>query len=351
MAAWSWLDERLGVGELLESQRHKAIPQHRHTWAYFGGGLIAVLFGIQVVSGLLLVLYYQPTIETAHESLAYLISEVPYGWAIRSVHRWTAHFVVVAVLVHLVSTMLLKAYRTPRELTWMTGCALLAVALGFGFTGYLLPWDEVSVAATKVGTGMPASLPLAGPWLVEVLRGGQDVTGATLTRFYGLHVCYLPLFLMVLAAVHFRMVQRLGMSLPPSVERSSVDAEALPFWPDFVCREAIVWLLVLGAILTLALLWPTGLEPKADLMAPAAEGIKPEWYFLFIYQTLKLFPAKVGLVAGESLAIGLAAVVATLLPLLPFLDRGGAQRRRVVAICSYFLLAYGVVMSIWGLLS
>jgi cytochrome b6 len=223
--------------------------------------------------------------------------------------------------------------------------------MGFGFTGYLLPWDEVSLAATKVGTGLPASLPLVGPWLVEVMRGGPDVTGATLPRFHGLHVCYLPLLLVVVAVAHLRLVQRLGMSVPPSVEQRSVEVEAVPFWPDFVCREAIAWLLLLGVVLTLALLAPVGLGPKADLMAPASEGIKPEWYFLFFYQTLKLFPSQVGFVSGETLAVGLASVGAVLFLLVPFLDRGGDRRRRVVALCIYLLLAYSVALSIWGLLS
>jgi len=352
MRMWDWIDERTGVGELLELCQQKAVPQHRHSFWYGLGGLITVLFAIQIISGLLLLLYYQPTIERAHASVHRIITEVPLGWAIRSLHRWAADFAIVAVLLHFTSTLLLKAYRPPRELTWLTGCALLGLTLGFGFTGYLLPWDELSLAATKVGSGIPASLPVVGAWVTEVLRGGEDVTGDTLTRFFAFHVCYLPLLLATTMAIHFWLVQRLGMSLPPSVEADGREVDELPFCPDFLCREAIAWLAVVGIVITLALLCPTSLGPVGDLMAPAATGIKPEWYFLSFFQVLKVFPARVLLAQGESVAVLLALLAAGLLLLLPFLDRNPSGRSgRVIALLVRLALVFAVGIWIWGYLS
>ena len=352
MRIWEWLDERLGLRSLLDLCARKEVPQHRHTLWYYLGGTIAVLFAIQLVSGLLLLLYYQPTIERAHASVHRIMTEVPLGWAIRSLHKWAADLAVAAVLVHFASTLLLKAYRSPRELTWLSGYALLGVTLGFGFTGYLLPWDELSLAATKVGSGIPASIPVVGAWVTAVLRGGEDVTGDTLTRFFAFHVCYLPLLLAIATAVHFLLVQHLGMSLPPSVEASGEEVEQLPFCPDFVCREAIGWLVLIGVAITLSLLWPTSLGREGDLMAAAAQGIKPEWYFLSFFQVLKIFPANMLSVAGETVAVILILLVAGLLLILPFLDRNPSGRSgRAIALLVRLVLAAAVVMGIWGYLS
>lgn len=352
MQMWEWLDQRLGLRGLLELCAKKDVPQHRHTLWYYLGGTIVVLFAIQVVSGLLLLLYYQPTIERAHASVHRIVTEVPLGWVIRSLHKWTADLAVAAVLVHFASTLLLKAYRSPRELTWLSGYALLGLTLGFGFTGYLLPWDELSLAATKVGSGIPASLPVVGGWVTQVLRGGEDVAGDTLTRFFAFHVCYLPLLLAIAIAVHFLLVQRLGMSLPPSVEASGEEVEQLPFCPDFVCREAIGWLVLVGVVITLSLLCPTSLGTEGDLMAPAAPGIKPEWYFLSFFQVLKIFPANILSVAGETVAVILVLLVAGLLMILPFLDRNPSGRSgRAIALLVRLVLAAAVAFGIWGYLS
>jgi len=352
MRLWEWMDERVGLSGLLELGAKKVVPQHRHTLWYYLGGTIAVLFGIQAASGLLLLLYYQPTIESAHASVQRIMTEVPLGWAIRSLHRWAADLAVAAVLMHFASTLLLKAYRPPRELTWLSGYALLGLTLAFGFTGYLLPWDELSLAATKVGSGIPASIPVVGTWVTSVLRGGADVTGDTLTRFFAFHVCYLPLLLGAIMALHFLLVQRLGMSLPPSVEAGGEEVDELPFLPDFICREAIGWLVLVGIVITLALLRPAHLGVEGDLMAPAGEGIKPEWYFLSFFQVLKIFPAHILAAEGETVAVILVLVIAGLLLVLPFLDRHPPGRSgRAITLLVRLALVAAVAMGIWGYLS
>lgn len=349
MRAGDWLAHRIGLSDIADLLRRKPVPQHRHTVWYYCGGALGVLFGLQVITGVLLLLYYQPTVEGAHRSVARIVSEIPYGWVVRSLHKWAADAVIAVLLLHFASTLALRAYRAPREVTWLTGWILLAIAMGFGFTGYLLPWDELSLAATKVGTEVPAALPLIGPVATALLRGGTDVTGDTLSRFFALHVCVLPLTLVLAAAVHAYLVQRHGMSLPPDSAGSAGSESSLPFYPNFVYREAIVWLLMLGVLLTVAALWPPSLGTEADLLGGAPAGVKPEWYFLFLYQTLRIFPGHVLYVEGEIIAVALMGIVGAALLLLPFYDRDpAAPRRRWLSRALGVLLAYVVIMTAWG---
>ena len=289
----NWINDRLGIPELSRFLKDKKVPQHKHSIWYYTGSAILLFFVIQVITGFMLVFYYKPTLEEANASIARIMTEVPLGWIIRSIHSWTASFMIAFVFIHLVSIWLTKSYRKPRELTWMSGVFLMAVSLAFGFTGYLLPWDDLSLSATKVGTDIPRSIPVVGGWITKLLRGGEDVTGDTLTRFFGFHVCILPLFILVLLAIHIFLIQKEGISLPLKKEVRNEKVRELPFWPNFIYREVVVWLVLVGILLTVAIFFPPSLDKAADLMAPAPVGIKPEWYFLFLFQTLKIFPAKI----------------------------------------------------------
>src|SRR3989337_3104032 len=215
---WTWLDERVGLAELQKLAKKKEVPVHRHTVWYYLGGMTVFLFTIQVATGILLLFYYRPSAEEAYESIQFLMAEVEFGWLIRSIHSWAANLMIFALFVHLFSVWLLKAYRPPRELTWLSGMGLLGLALGFGFTGYLLPWNELAYFATTVGTAITGAVPVVGSVLGRLLRGGDEVTGATLTRFYGIHVAILPALTVFLLGLHLFLVQRHGMSVPPNVE-------------------------------------------------------------------------------------------------------------------------------------
>jgi hypothetical protein len=239
---WVWLDQRVGLADLEKLARKKEIPVHRHSlWSYLGG-MTLFLFVVQVSTGILLLLYYRPSSEEAYESIQFLMAEVQFGWLIRSVHSWAANLMIFTLFVHLFSVLLLKAYRPPREVTWFSGMGLLGVALGFGFTGYLLPWNELSYFATKVGTEITGAVPLIGPFAGRLLRGGDEVTGATLTRFYGIHVAVLPATAGALLGLHLYLVQRHGMSLPPGVEREGGARRRMPFVPNFLLRDLVGWL-------------------------------------------------------------------------------------------------------------
>ncbi|NIO48744.1 MAG: DUF4405 domain-containing protein [Candidatus Aminicenantes bacterium] len=347
----SWLDDRFGLSSITKFLREKTVPQHKHTIWYYTGSAILLFFTIQVITGFMLVFYYKPTLEGANESVARIMTEVPLGWIIRSVHSWCASFMIAFVFIHLLSTWLTKSYRNPRELTWMSGVFLLVVSLLFGFTGYLLPWDDLSLSATKVGTDIPRSIPLVGAWVTKLLRGGEDVTGDTLTRFYGFHVSILPVLIFILLGVHIYLIQKQGMSLPIAAENKNDEVRDIPFWPNFVYREMIVWLLLLGALFSLAIFFPPSLDKAADLMAPAPEGIKPEWYFLFLFQTLKIFPAKILFLNGDTLAVLLMLIAGILFFFLPLIDNKPAERKgRIITVIGLVLIVYAVVMTIWSLL-
>ncbi|MFQ6037225.1 MAG: cytochrome bc complex cytochrome b subunit [Candidatus Aminicenantales bacterium] len=347
----AWFEERLGLSEIFGFLTRKKVPVHEHTVWYYTGSAILIFFLIQVLTGFMLVLYYNPTIEKANASVGRIMTELPWGWVVRSVHSWSASFMIAFVFIHMMSIWITKAYRSPRELTWMSGVFLLAATLFFGFTGYLLPWDDLAFAATKVGTDIPRAIPGVGLWITKLLRGGEDVTGDTLTRFFGIHVSILPLVFMLILSLHVYLIQKQGMSLPLGREKEKDSVREIPFWPNFFFRELMVWLVLLGVLLTVAVLFPPSLDKPADLMAPAPEGIRPEWYFLFLFQTLKIFPAEILFVTGETVAVLLLLAAGLAFFFLPLIDRDPLGiRGKIITGVAYVSIAYALVMTIWSLL-
>jgi cytochrome b6 len=322
---WSWLDARVGLAEVEKLVRKKQVPVHRHAFWYYFGGMTLFLFGVQVITGILLLFYYRPSAEEAYESVQFLMAEVEFGWLVRSIHSWSANLMIFVLFVHMFSVLLLKAYRPPREVTWFSGVALLGLALAFGFTGYLLPWNELAYFATKVGTEITGAVPGAGAFLLRLLRGGDEVTGATLTRFYGIHVAVLPALATALLGLHVYLVQRHGMSVPPVVERSGRAGRTTPFVPNFLLRDAVGWLSAVAVLAALAALFPAELGRKADPFAPAPAGIKPEWYFMFMFQTLKYLPSHILGLEGEVVGIVGFGLGGVFLLLVPLLDRRAAR--------------------------
>ena len=212
--AYQWIDERYNISGLMEYARKKSVPQYRETIWYYFGGIALLLFIIQVLSGILLLMYYQGTEEAAYESVKYITTKVSFGWLIRSVHSWSANLMILSAFIHMFSVYFLKAFRKPRELTWYTGFILLALAMGFGFSGYLLPWNELAFFATKVGTDIVGQLPVIGEPMLELLRGGEEVTGATLSRFFGFHVAVFPGLFTIFLTLHLLFIQRQGIAEP-----------------------------------------------------------------------------------------------------------------------------------------
>jgi len=344
-----WLEERLPLDDAIAALRHKTVPHHRYSIWYYFGGMTLFLFGIQVGTGALLLLYYRPSAAEAYESVQFIVTRVPFGWLVRSIHAWSANLMVASAVAHLFSVLFLHAYRRPRELTWLSGVLLLLLTLAFGFTGYLLPWNEVSFFATRVGTDIAAAVPLIGRGIVRFLRGGDDVTGATLTRLFGFHVAVLPAVASGLVALHLLLVQRHGMSVPPSVARRAAEdrgaIRAMPFIPHFLLRDLFAWTIVLAALAALSTFYPWELGTKADPFAPAPAGIRPEWYFLWAFETLKHVPPAIAGINGELIAVAVMAAGALAALLLPFLAGHTAQTRRVVVWAGGAALAFMAIMT------
>jgi cytochrome b6 len=340
-----WLEERLGWRAFRDLLWHKDVPQHRHSIWYYFGGMTLFLFAVQVGTGILLLLYYRPSAETAFESVQFIMTEVQFGWLIRSVHSWSANIMIATAFIHMFSTLFLRGFRRPREVTWISGALLLFLSLCFGFSGYLLPWNKLAFFATKVGTDIPGVVPAVGPFLLRFLRGGDEVTGATLTRFFGFHVAILPATATVLLGLHLYLVQKHGMSTPPSVDPATVPR--MKFVPDFLLRDLVGWLAALTVLATLAAIFPWELGEKADPFAPAPAGIKPEWYFIFMFQTLKYIPAKILGIDGEILGISFFGLLGLLLIITPFL--AGSERRKGrfewLPVIGVIILAYIVALS------
>jgi cytochrome b6 len=326
-----WLDERIDLSGLKHFVAEKGVPVHAQEIWYYLGGLTLFLFAVQVFTGILLLLYYRPGSTDAYESVQFIVTRVPFGWLIRNIHSWSANLLVAAAFAHFFSVFLLKSYRKPRELTWVSGILLLFLMLAFGFSGYLLPWNELSFFATKVGTGIAGSVPLVGHFLLRLLRGGDDVTGATLSRFFGLHVAILPAITTALVAVHLLLVQRQGMSVPRRVEsqlKAGERVRQMPFFPNYILRDVLAWYIALAVLAALAAFYPWELGKKADPFAPVPAGIRPEWYFLAMFHTLKLIPSHVLGLEGERLGVLAFGVIAMFLIVVPFLDRRSNEGQR-----------------------
>ena len=318
---------------------------------YYFGGIALFLFGIQVVTGTLLSLYYKPTPEAAYESVQFITSDVSFGWLIRSVHHWAANLMILFVALHLVRVFVQAAYKYPRELTWVVGCLLLMVTLGFGFTGYLLPWDQRAYWATVVGTEIAGGIPLVGDTILLMLRGGTDVTGDTMSRFFGIHVLVLPLLLGALMAGHLVLVHQLGLANPkrpePRVATPETEQEPLrPFFPHYVVDELVAWYVILAILVILSSLFPAGLEGQANPLETPAHT-KPEWYYLGVYELLKIVPVKVVGIMMPIVGIGLLVI-------WPFLDRSPevlVRRRKIVVGAATVVIVGLVALTIWGYVS
>jgi len=211
-----WLDERLGWRKVWEAIFLRKLP--KINWWYTLGSATLFTAVSQAVTGILLTMYYVPTPDHAYDSVMYITTQVPAGWFIRGVHHWGASIMVVLTVLHMMRVILYGAYKYPREVTWVTGVVLLLVVVGFGFSGYLLPWDQRAYWATTVGTQIIATAPAIGDWLLRIVRGGEELSAVTLVRFYGVHVWFLPVALFAMIATHLYLIIKIGISAVPQRE-------------------------------------------------------------------------------------------------------------------------------------
>ncbi|MCB2154642.1 cytochrome bc complex cytochrome b subunit [bacterium] len=350
---YAWANERLDLDGALALAKSKTVPQHKHSFWYYWGGISLFLFLIQAITGILLLVYYRPGPD-AYNSVRSITYDIDFGWLIRSAHSWSANLMVGAVFVHMFSVFFMKTYRNPREFGWWSGLILLGLTMVFGFSGYLLPMDELSYFATKVGLDIPAKTPLIGEWLVGLIRGGPEVNETTVQRFFALHAVVLPAMFLPVLGFHLMLIVKHGSGSPPSEEaKPKAERESIPFFPNFFMKDMAMWLMALCAIAVLASMFPWPLHPQADPLAPAPEGIHPEWYFMSQFQLLKalgqIFQGNWA-VFGELVGIGIFTIGGILWALIPLYDKDSkrAQRAKVATWFGLGALAGLVVLTIWG---
>ena len=321
---YTWIDRRLGLDELLALALKKTVPQHRHSFWYLWGGLCLFFFGVQVVTGVLLLLYYRPGPE-AYDSVRQITYDMDFGWLVRSLHEWGANLMIFSVFVHMFSVFFMKAFRAPREFGWWSGLGLLGLTMVFGFSGYLLPMDELAFFATKVGLEIPSTLPGVGAILTMLVRAGPEVNEFTIQRFFTLHVVVLPGLFLPLLGLHLWLIQRHGNAVPPSEERKPPEARrSIPFFPDFFQKDLASWLIALNVMVILAMIFPASLGPQADVLKPAPVGIHPEWYFMSQFQVLKVLGQYLPGTTGEILGILIFSVGGLLWGIIPLYDRSSS---------------------------
>lgn len=354
-----FIDVRLGIRDILEENLTKYhLPRNINTW-YTLGAVLLTLFVVQIGTGILLLIYYKPVTDEAFHSVQRIMNEVPFGWLLRYVHAVGANLIVFALLLHMLSVLFMGSYKSPRELTWVAGYFLLLLTFGMCLTGYLLPWSQLSFWATTVATNSSGEIPLIGDILLRFLRGGALVGQPTLERFFALHIVAFPFLAIFLILFHLFCVRRVGISrppfgpdwqpnAPPTTFRHEDHPEGIPFFPNYVAKDAAMIAFFLALLLGVVFFYPgiffppAAFEPANPFNTP--QGIKPEWYFLWAYQTLKIFPS-------EFLGLAVQGVAVVLLMLLPFFDRSPERRpaRRPIFITVYLLgIALFLALSLWG---
>lgn len=348
--AIDFLSDRLPIHKLSfhSMVRQKEVPIHRMSWAYYLGGLALFFFMVQLITGLMLLFYYEPTVSDAHASVDYITHHVTGGALIRNLHAWAASCMIFALLCHLITAFAMKAFEKPRELTWISGGVLLLLTFTFGFTGYLLPWHQIAVNATKVGLQSieEAGRYLPGPLadfprqIKEIIQGEAAVGQATLSRFYAIHVMVLPLVFIGTLGLHLLSVQLHGMS--KGVDKPSRRTER--FFPFFILKDFSLWGIVFFVLFTVALCLPFEsffsfpLFQPYDPLGSTPDGIKPEWYFYFVYYPLELLPFWV-VMLGQTVGIGVLFAA-------PWIFRNAGRRTlRVLAIVAALYL---IVITLWG---
>jgi ubiquinol-cytochrome c reductase cytochrome b subunit len=357
---YNWVDLRIGLGEIVRKElTGYLLPRNINEW-YSLGSILIVIFSLQVVTGMLLLIYYVPDADKAFKSVSYIMNEVSFGWLIRLCHAVGSNMMVAVLILHMLSTLVMGSYKSPRELNWLTGFTTLALVQAISLTGYLLPWSQLSFWATTVATNSFSAIPIIGPSMVEFMRGGKLVGPATLGRFFALHVSVIPVVIALLIGMHLFVLKRTGISAPPfgsqestkpwpgDIYRYQSHPGGIPFFPNYLLVDLTSISIYFAIFLALVffgphlLFTPDAFVPADPFKTPA--HIKPEWYFLANYQTLKIFPS-------ELVGMLIQAAAGTFLALLPFIDRSHERHplRRPVFLA---MVVGGILLwlglSVWG---
>jgi ubiquinol-cytochrome c reductase cytochrome b subunit len=344
-----WFDARLKIGSTIRETMEHPVPRETASWFYVFGSAATVVFMLQIVTGILLALIYVPSAAEAWNSLQTLNHSIPLGWYIRALHGWGSNFMVAIVLVHMVQVFLFGAYKFPRELTWVIGIFLLLMTLGMAFTGQVLRFDQDAYWGIGIGASICSRVPMLGPWLVKLMLGGPIIAGATLSRFFALHVFVIPGLLIGFVAVHLLMVLKLGINewpMPGRIVRRATyvqeyheltKKDGIPFVPGAVWKDLVFSACILLAVALCAAYFgpfgPSG-RPDPTIIQTAP---KPDYFFLWLYALLSLLPPSM---ETPALLIGPVVAIGALLA-LPFVFGEGEKswRRRPLAVLTILLVA------------
>lgn len=314
----AWLKERIPVsGDRLRELTNEPVPNHLRRWWFCLGGTPAYLFVVQVVTGILLAFYYQPSSRTAYESVRYITEEAAFGWYLRGVHKWAATLMIAAVILHQMRVYFTGAYRKPREINWMVGMCLLVCTLMTGFTGYSLVFEQLSYWGATVGANITENVPVFGTLMKRMLLGGDAYNANTLSRFFILHAAVLPVTIVLLLGVHITLIRLQGVTELEFEDQEPGEQKHFNFFPDHFLTELAIGLVLMILLSVLATALPAEMGPKADPMS-TPEVIKPEWFFYVTFRWLKLF--------SETTAILSMGFIAFVMFIWPLID--GAIRKR-----------------------
>ena len=329
-----WLDSRTGFRSGRSHLLDEPLPAGVGWW-FVTGSILLFLLGVQLLTGIVLAMYYVPSPEHAYDSVRYIVDRLPLGQLVRALHFFGASFIVVAAVLHMLRVVLFGSYKKPREVTWLTGVVLFLIILGFALTGYLLPWDQKAYWATTVTINIARSAPVFGEQMAALMRGGGELGALTLLRWYAAHVFLLPAALIAFVATHVYLMRRHGISGPVT----PVAGEPRPFYPYQAFKDTIAMAAVFALLLTFALSVRVPLDAIAD-PSDATYVPRPEWYFLSLFQLLKYFPGPLEPVA----TIVIPGLVLGGLLLLPFLDRtrDRSPLKRPLVIGGFAILGAGI---------
>jgi ubiquinol-cytochrome c reductase cytochrome b subunit len=331
-ALWQWVESRTGITAVMKEALYEPIPGGAR-WRYVWGSTLTFVFGLQVLTGLLLWSAYSPSTLTAWESVYYIQYQMSYGWLIRGIHHFAAQAMMILLVLHFMQVVIDGAYRAPREVNFWLGLVLMQIVMGLSLTGYLLPWDQKGYYATQVATKIAGVTPVVGPYVQQLVQGGPSYGHHTLTRFFALHAGLLPIALVGFLALHIAVFRKHGIHAP-APDRAPTGW----FWPDQILKDAVACLAVLAAIIGLSVYEGAELAGPAD-PAEAYSAARPEWYFLFLFQFLKFeLVEELGLAFG---AIYLPGLVMGVIALMPLVGKWNLGHRFNVAFV--FALMLGVV--------
>ncbi len=341
-----FLADRLPIRDV-ENHLKKPLPKHIN-WLFSLGSMAAFLLILQAITGAFLAFYYSPSPDHAYNAVNYISKEVAFGGFVRGLHHWGASAMVIVVCLHLLRVVVYASYKPPREITWITGVLMLLIVLGFGFTGYLLPWDQKAYWATVVGVKIAGTTPIIGDFVGKVLRGGEEIGAVTLTRFYALHTIWLPWLAFGLVGVHLFFVRYYGSAGTPKNTHKDMQS-GKPFYPDQLFEDAVAILILFIILAAMAIFIPVPLEELAD-PTDASYDPRPEWYFLFLFQLLKYFEGPLEVVG----TFVIPTVGFILLLFLPFLDkkeRTSLMKRPVALTVTSLSVILIVLLTILGAIS